>query len=255
MAPLLSRYLEQPNKLASAVQILFVPQRQSDNRYDLFPKQHSPLHVLAYWGLDKTLPSLLQPGSDVDLLDSYGSTALVLAAENGHDLVVELLLQKGAEVDKANNREETALYWAARNGYERTVDLLLSWGASVLAKDREGWTALDWAAVGSNGDVVKVLLKNGVSSSEGRKRALLLAAEEGHELTVQVLLDRGVDVNAKDYLGSTPLDWSVPSGHEKTAAALLRGGADAKSKDAYGNTAVHWATPYPSRTITARLRS
>ena len=223
-----------------------MPQRQSDNRYGSFAKQHSSLHVLAYWGLDKTLSSLLRPGSDVDHSDSAGTTALVLAAEHGHDLVVELLLQKGAEIDKANNREETALYWAARNGYERTTNLLLTWGASVLAKVREGWTALDWAAMGTNGDVVKALLEDGVSTCEGRERALLLAAEEGHELTVQVLLNSGVDVNAKDYLGSTPLDWAVPAGHEKSAAVLLRGRADARSKDAYGNTSLHWATPYPS---------
>ena len=246
VAPLLTRFLDEQKKLASAVQILFLPQRQSENRYNLFPKQHTALHQLAYWGLDQTMSNLLHTISDIDHQDSYGTTALMLAAKNGHDRIVDLLLQKGAEIDKANNREETALYWAARNVHERTVDLLLTWGADVLSKDCEGWTALDWAALGSDGRVVKLLLSNGVSSSEGRERALLLAAEEGHEQTVQVLLETGVDVNARDYLGSTPLDWAVPSGHETTVAVLLRNGANAMSKDAYGNSAAHWATPYPA---------
>ncbi|OAL29898.1 hypothetical protein AYO22_01804 [Fonsecaea multimorphosa] len=246
LAPLLSRFLEQPNKLASSVQILSIPLRRRDNQYDLFPKQHGALHVVAYWGLDNLVSSLLRDGMDVNSQDSYGTTPLILAAKNCHKLAAQLLLEKGAEINARNNRGETALYWAARNGHEAMVDFLLKKGASVLMKDDEGWTALDWAVVGSNSEVVKILLKNGVSSTKGRGRALFLASDEGHEQTVQMLLNSGVDVNAKDYLDSSPLDWAVPPGHMETVTVLLRHGADVKSRDAYGNSALHWATPHPS---------
>ena len=43
----LSKFLGNQNRLASSVQFLYSFSRRSDNRYDLFPKQHGPLHVAA----------------------------------------------------------------------------------------------------------------------------------------------------------------------------------------------------------------
>ena len=89
--------------------------------------------------------------------------------------------------------------------------------------------------------MVKMLVKYSVNitKKDGRQKALYLAAKEGHELTVQTLLDSGANVNAQDPLGSTALDWAVPSGNEKAVQVLLRNGADVKSRDIYGNTVLH----------------
>ena len=46
---------------------------------------------------------------------------------------------------------------------------------------------------------MKELLEHGVDTvSDGRNEALYLAAGQGHEDTVQVLLDCGADINTKD---------------------------------------------------------
>ncbi len=47
------------------------------------------------------------------------------------------------------------------------------------------------------------------TGSDGRNEALYLAAGEGHEDTVQMLVNNGADVNAKDWIGSTALDWAA----------------------------------------------
>ncbi|TGO07453.1 hypothetical protein BTUL_0275g00150 [Botrytis tulipae] len=240
-------FLNDKEKLSCFVQILYVAARRTNDWHERFPNQFGPQHVAAYWGLDKILIVLFEKDIEVDSQDSYGTTALQLAAKHGHKSVVQLLLNKGANVNIRNGNGETALYLAARNGHKTIVELLIVDTANVLTKDNEGWTALDWAVVRGNNDVLKMLLEhitNINAENDGRNKALYLAAEEGHERTVEMLLDNGADVNAQDSLGSTALDFAVTPGHEKTVQLLLRNGAEVKLRDIYKNTVLHWAVPY-----------
>jgi ankyrin repeat protein len=243
---LLSTFLEEKEKLASFVQILYLRPRWKPGWYDCYPRNFDTLHVMAYWGLDELLTLIFREEMGVNNRDSYGATALQQGAEHGHKSVVQFLLSMGAEVNTSNERGETPLYWAARNGHKTIVELLISCRATALTKDIEGWTALDWAAAGGNSDLLKTLLKYGadVVEDDGKVKALLLATGAGHELTVQTLLESGAEINARDSEGSTALDWAVPSGNENMVRLLLCNGANVKSKDEYGNTAMHWATPY-----------
>ncbi|TAQ84511.1 hypothetical protein B7494_g7175 [Chlorociboria aeruginascens] len=246
---LLLPFLKDEQKLSSFVQILHIDQYRTNWHYS-FPKHFGPLHVIAYWGLDKIF-ILSEKDIDVNSQDSYGETALQLAAKHGHMSVTQLLINKGVDVNIINKNGETALYWAARNGHKVIIKLLLLNGANVLTKDNEGWTALDWAVVGGDDEVVKMLLDSGVdmnAENGGRHKALYLAADEGQNLTVQMLLESGADVNAQDWLGSSALDFAVAPGHEKAAQVLLQQGANVKSVDIYGNTALHWASPYQTLT-------
>ncbi|KAL9014436.1 MAG: hypothetical protein Q9173_000918 [Seirophora scorigena] len=249
---LVLNFLEDDQKLACSVQILHTTSRQTNDWPNHFPEQFGPLHVAAYWGLDNILAVLIRKGLDVNCQDSYGASALQIAAKHGHESSVRLLLNSAASIHTENQNGQTALYWAARNGHNTIVRLLLMNGANVLTRDHGGWSALDWAVVGGKSDIVKDLLEHGIDAeSDGRNKALYLAAENGHEDTVQMLLDNGPDVNASDWIGSTALDMAVPGGHEKTVRVLLQNGANLKSRDAYENTALHWAVPY--ETITRLL--
>ena len=239
---LILTYLEDDQKLSCFVQVLYLAPHWTNDGKDPFPERFGPLHVSAYWGLDEILALFLEKGIDVNSQDSYGATALQIAAKHGHESVVRLLLKNEASINIVNKNGETALYWAARVGHQNVVKSLLLSGANVLTKDNEGWSALDWAVVGGKTDIVKGLLEHGVDThSDGRNAALYLAASEGHEDTLQMLLDNGADVNAKDWLGSTALDWAAPGGHERTVRTLLRNGSNLDSRDAYENTGLHWA--------------
>ncbi|KAL8825434.1 MAG: hypothetical protein Q9170_007792 [Blastenia crenularia] len=239
---LILNFLKDDHKLACSVQILHTTSRRTNGWQDHFPKQFGPLHVSAYWGLDNILAVLLGKGLDVNCQDSHGATALQIATKHGHESSVRLLLKNAASIHTENQNGQTALYWAARNGHNTIVRLLLMSGANVLIRDTEGWSALDWAVIGGKSNMVKDLLEHGVDAeSDGRNKALYLAAENGHEDTVQMLLDNGADVNASDWIGSTALDWAVPGGHERTVRVLLQNGCNLKSRDAYENTALHWA--------------
>lgn len=69
---------------------------------------------------------------------------------------------------------------------------------------------------------------------------LLVAAKKGDTATVQALLDKGADVNAKDKDGWTALMFAANNGHATIVQALLDRGADvnAKTEDEKGATAL-----------------
>ena len=71
---------------------------------------------------------------------------------------------------------------------------------------------------------------------DGRK-ALHMAAENGHEEIVRVLLSLGVDANATTSDGRTPLQCAIECGNEAIAKLLVsRGGADVNRYFSHGET-------------------
>lgn len=244
---LLLKFLRDGKKIGSYLQVLHIPRYRGQDWHDRFPKQFSPLHVVAYWGLHWVLRMHLADYGDIDSQDSHGITALLLAAKHGHAVLVQMLVENGAELDTRNNREETAIYWAARLGHKSIVELLLAKGADPTIKDSEGWTALDWAVIKGYPELAQLLLDRGHHIDpeySGENRALILAAEAGTETTVKMLLDLGAEVNWKDHFGSTALTWAIPEGHEKVVRLLLDNRADVNSRDVYDNAPLHWSLPY-----------
>ena len=82
-------------------------------------------------------------GATVNARDTYGGTALSLAALAGQPGVVEFLIGAGAAVDARDRVGMTPLFWAATNGEEEAVIVLLRHGADPSAKDRRGRPWLD----------------------------------------------------------------------------------------------------------------
>ena len=70
------------------------------------------------------------------------------------------------------------------------------------------------------------------------------AAKNGDLAGVQAELDKGVDVNAKNVDGETPLHWTASAGHKEIAELLIANGADVNAKNVDGQTpldvAVDW---------------
>ena len=125
-------------------------------------------------------------------------TKLVEAAERGDINAVKGYIAEGADVN-AQEKDDTALDIASREGHKEIVGLLLENGAEVR-------TALHWAAA----------------------QALIGI--------VELLLDRGADINARDGAGFTPLFWAAEDGNVNTVAFLLDKGADVNIRDYNGNT-------------------
>jgi ankyrin repeat protein len=67
--------------------------------------------------------------------------------------------------------------------------------------------------------------------------SLHLAASNGHEQIVRLLLESGVDVNAVANHNSTALHWAVSKGNESTVRLLLEKGADTEANISYDGKA------------------
>ena len=107
---------------------------------------NTPLHVAAAKGQVDMLKYLMaQPDVDVNVQESRGSTALMLAATNGNGPVIAALLEKGADLKVASNDGSTALHRAAAAGWAEVVDQLLAAGADPQAVDKKGRTPMEVA--------------------------------------------------------------------------------------------------------------
>ncbi|KAL5042243.1 hypothetical protein BDW71DRAFT_200726 [Aspergillus fruticulosus] len=133
-----------------------------------------------------------------------------------------------------------ALHTACKLGYRSITEILLNI-CKVNVPDGEGYTALHHAANGGHTEICELLLSaKGVdvdACSRSRCTPLWLAASNGYERVVSVLLDKGANIEAKD--GShlqTPLSRAARNGYYVVADLLLEKGADLESQDAEDNT-------------------
>ncbi len=106
----------------------------------------------------------LANGTNVDVQNKYGDTALIRAAYMGYSEIARLLLDNNADVNwlsKQNNNSSrfTALMHAAWHGHSKVVELLLATKeADVNLQDNSSRTALMMAASHGRLEIVKLLL-------------------------------------------------------------------------------------------------
>lgn len=126
---------------------------------------------------------------------------------------VRRLLSAGGAVEGVDADGTTALMHAAHHGDLAMVRLLLEAGADVNAADPAGWTALMKSCYNSElkhgfADVAQALIGAGANIEAPigyGVRPLMLAAGYGETAVVEVLLQAGADVLAKNEGGYTAL--------------------------------------------------
>jgi hypothetical protein len=89
--------------------------------------------------------ALLSRQADVNAKQRNGSTALMVAAEQGFDNICEILLEAGAHLNLAQQTGETALMKAAKKGHVSTVNVLLRNGVDFRALSSFGHSASSYA--------------------------------------------------------------------------------------------------------------
>ena len=88
---------------------------------------------------------LLDNGADINCVDSFGQTPLMIAVNIMAKEVVSLLLQNGADINASDKTGQTALMIAALNNFEEIGNFLLLNGADYEIKNSKKLTARDIA--------------------------------------------------------------------------------------------------------------
>lgn len=88
------------------------------------------------------ITSLIVDGTNVNIRDNDGLTALLLATTLGSFDVVKYLLDNGADVNVQNHNGETPLMLATWGGTLEKIKCLLDYGADVTVHNKKGATAL-----------------------------------------------------------------------------------------------------------------
>jgi len=226
------------------------------------PDDSTTLHWAVYTQDLERARSLIAAGAAVNAHNRYGSNAMQLAAEMADLPMLQLLLDAGAHVDSPNPEGQTALMLVARTGNVEAAKLLVGRGAQVNAREQFGQqTALMWAVARRHPAMVDYLLEQGAHidarsidrdyrrhlTKEGRAKnldrggltSLLYAIRENCLSCVEILIQRGADLDLPDPDGTSPLLLAIMNSHWDIAKRLIDAGADIQQWDMFGQTALH----------------
>jgi ankyrin repeat protein len=199
------------------------------------------------------LSALIKSGADVNTRDVRDETPLMYAAWVGSANAMKLLLEAGAQVNLQSQAGATALIWSATEIDK--VKLLVDHGADVNLATKRGRTALLVAAMSEpSADIVKLLIAHGANlkAVDFLKTTPLRAATLGNDTeTIRLLLDAGIDPNAADLPGISPLMMAAGwNGNTRAVQMLLAKGADPKavSRPVMGLPAKNGASEFGSLT-------
>lgn len=149
--------------------------------------------------------SMIAKGVDVNSRDPRsGETAMIIALrEDSMNVFNVLVADPRVQLELAAPNGNTALMMAAFKRNKPAALALLERGAAV---NRFGWSPLHYAAAGGAPDIARILIERGAainSRAPGELTPLMMAAREGHESAVAVLLEAGADTALKSAEGLT----------------------------------------------------
>lgn len=229
-----------------------------------------PLHLAASYGNEQACKVLLEYGDKVDAESESRGTRLT-SARNPSSLssspaasralanTAHLLLNLRSDVE---NQDEK---W--RNPFREITTVVRSLfihanipigGAFIERRCVDGSTALMYAARFGHTKIVQILLQEGADvkakDSKG-ETALMGAASIGRVRMIQSLVEKGADIDAKTYRGTTALMKAAKLGHSAAVNNLLEAGADMQLKNKQAQTALSLAHSHGHTAITNRLVS
>jgi ankyrin repeat protein len=208
----------------------------------------TPLATACRNGNEETVSLLLtREDIEIDARDDDGFTPLNAAADNGHASIVSKLLAKGAAVDISSNSGWIPLTAACQQGYVETIKALVAdERTDINGQDGAGWTPLGMASQHGREDAVNFLLAHRAIDIDRVDRegwtALKNASHHGRVRMVDLLLNKGAQVDIPDNKGWTALMGASKWGHYGICRRLLEHHANVNLANSEKSIALHWAS-------------
>ena len=108
--------------------------------------------------------SLLDHGAEIETVNNDLRTPLMFACEYGRPNMTRLLVSRGAQVNKVDRYGRTAMILAILDGYNtmEILQILLDAGAEINIRDEDDRSALDYAR-DNNDEVEQYLISHGAN--------------------------------------------------------------------------------------------
>ena len=168
--------------------------------------------------------------------------------EHADEELVRMLIERGIEIDAKDCQDRTALHFAANYCHHEISLMLLKNGSNVNLKDSELKTPLHFAIESGSCAVIEYLIDYGANikylNTSTKDSPIHFAVKQNSQIAedvIKLLIEKGVEINAQDYLCRTPLHFAINNENEETALCLIRLGADVNLQDCEMKTPLHYA--------------
>ncbi|KAL2270538.1 hypothetical protein VTJ83DRAFT_2722 [Remersonia thermophila] len=200
----------------------------------------TPLHYAAARE-EMGVQALVERGADVSAVDAYGCTPLHWAVfsdsyESCYGTVKYLVGQAGANLEARTRSEaqRTPLELAIAQGEIDIFRALIDGGADIEARGPLGRLPLRVAVEMGHEAIVNLLLQMRADFNkpvdERKSRALHVAAENGRESCLKMLIEKGANLEATDNQGQTPLHNAACRENETCLWMLIEAGANLEAQ-------------------------
>ena len=169
---------------------------------------------------------------------------------------VNKLLDAGIDPNMIDDQGMPMLVLAAREKSDDVARLLIANPKTNLEQlDPAGENAMMLAALNGDKGLVQLLIDKGAEVNKKGWTPLHYAATNGHDDIVKLLLDNSAYIDAGSPNGTTPMMMAARGGHITTVKLLLDQGADMTIKNQLGLTAISFAQQNNEKDIADGLKA
>ena len=180
------------------------------------------INAAARIGDIKLVKKHLSDGEDVNArLKQNLLTPLINAASHGRKEIVEFLISRKALISAKDINGNSPIHVSVRSGHYKIAELLIRKGANINVKNIYGETP------------VHAVLSRGMEGTLLMGADLDLNTEKiNRRITfLELLINKGADINIEDSFGRTPLDIAIFEGSEEMTELLRKKGGGEGNPD------------------------
>lgn len=231
-------------------------EKQRDKNY------YTPLMCAVAWGNHKCVYELINASTEaieLDTRDKDGNTIFHIAVDSDNVESLKYLLQLDAArcdlIYTKNNFDDTILHTCCRNGNLEILKLIvnnlfesnLPVEQLLYSKNRDGFTCFHLACMRGHFNLIEYFLKEKKLNAflecfdNYSNTSLHMATENGHSPIVDILLEHGVDLNAKNEENMTALDVSCRKGFFEISKTIINNYSSFNKNDRLNEFPLHTA--------------
>ena len=179
---------------------------------------------------------LISAGANLNATDNQDDTPLLLACKKGMLEMATMLKDAGAAINVANKGGDTPLLAAVAAGNLELVKLLVRAGANLAARNKKGKGVFDHTKE------IKDEEKRAAVLALMAEYSVLCAVATGKADLVAAAVAKGCTVNETDQEGNSCLHIAAAQGSNEILRILLNAGAKVSAKNKWCKTALDVAT-------------